>query len=96
MIDAFNMMTVKPYVLPMHPAEFLSFVDFATRQDGYIKAFVDETGADMSAFFRSPIDRMVDKACGHDPRREVLAKFMDWLAVNYWGMDDEGERNEHH
>jgi pyruvate-formate lyase-activating enzyme len=70
-------------------ADFVACVVATAGEPKIVARFTEETGVRLDrAFFRSPIEVMVDNAVGHDPRIEALAKFADWVVVNLWGEED--------
>lgn len=68
---------------------FLGAVSYCAGQREAVEQFEKDTGISLSvAFRRDGISMIVDKACGFDPRAEVMAKFADWVAVNVWGVEE--------
>ena len=65
---------------------FIGLVRFAFNKEEIVTQYKDETGIDIHRIVaRSPIESMVDKACGFDGHEEFAA-FADWVNVNFWGQ----------
>lgn len=84
----------KPQVmLPEGTPEFMAPAYFGCLQwaigfEDMRKQFETETGTSAPALPRSPIEAMVDKACGIDRQQEAkdyFNKFKAWHDVNVWG-----------
>lgn len=72
--EALGLMTVKPRVLPMHPAEFLSFCHWVTNSDSdYARGIWDDAVGSI----------VID----NEPSANELARIMDWIAINHWGLE---------
>ena len=66
---------------------FIGLIRFAFMEDEIVKKYKDDTGKDIRRIFpTSPIEMMVDKACGYDKREDFCA-FADWVNVTMWGEE---------
>jgi len=66
---------------------FVGLVRFALREKEIIDRFKADTGIDLSKLVsKSPIEKMIDTACGHNGRMEIIS-FVDWVNVNLWGEE---------
>lgn len=83
-----DFMTVRPLVLPMHPAEFLAFAYAIGSEPEVMEAYQKETGESLDRLApRSCFDALVDKATGNVVQKMAIAKYLDWLAIWYWGVE---------
>lgn len=83
-----DMMTVTPSILPLHPAEFMAFARAYGSQENVLQRYTDETGNDLSSIVpRSAMDAAIDNVTGGIAAKQQIAKYLDWLAINYWGVE---------
>lgn len=90
-------MTKKPYGLPLMLEAWRGCVAFAAGNEDLRLRFCDECSDEVKAIMakgvaRSPIEKMIDSACGFDRDShrgsKVFAEFCDWVTVNLWGEED--------
>ena len=67
----------------MAPA-FIGFVSFASKTPAMIEAFLAENPD--CTIGTTPLDRMIDKATGHDER--VAQRFFDWCVDQFGRPED--------
>ena len=86
-------MTVKPMYFSsgdwdtLHAPPFFALVAYAIGELEIVARFKTDTGHDLNQLTgRSPIERMVDTACGLD--KSMMAAFCDWVATNMWGVEE--------
>ena len=87
----FDLVALRPADTPASLTEaWLSCLRSISRSPGAIEAFVQDTGCTWTPG-RSPLERMVDEATGHD--RAAVEAFVRWVNVHVWGpmrlTDDE-------
>jgi len=68
-----------------------SFVDWASRNDEIVAQFESETGERKLPAPRNQLERMIDEACGAQADMDYAEKFMKWVTVNHWGLDEAPE-----
>lgn len=61
------------------------FVQFAFGEPGFREAFTAATGLTFPKPATTPIDALVDNACG--VHNAVLAKFVEWVTREHWGIE---------
>ena len=88
-------MKTKPYGLPLMLEAWQGCVAFAAKETKAIAAFLEQCSEETkkevlrSMRGRSPIERMVDVACGRDePNPAVWAEFCDWVTISLWGVEE--------
>lgn len=82
-------MKQEPYGLPLMEPAWFACVRWAIGTKEFRDAFKEETGLDLEMLAnRNPIDKMIDEATGF--QREIIVKFCDWVTVNVWGTEDDG------
>jgi hypothetical protein len=72
-----------------------AFVDWAFRMDDMRKAFESETGEVFPALAATPLDAMIDNACGFDRKTALKVyceRFTNWVTINHWGYEDAPEK----
>lgn len=71
-------------------AAWASFLDWAIRQPQIVDEFRRATSRPDFMRQRSPIDRLIDQACGVPPAgdNDDVAAFVRWATHEYWGIDD--------
>jgi hypothetical protein len=70
----------------MAPA-YYGCLHWAVKHKGILAAFEEETGTKPPPP-RTPIEKMVDTACGHDPNESFIRAFLQWFNENIWGGMD--------
>lgn len=74
----------------MAPA-YYGCLRWALTFDPILERFKSDTGKGLPAA-RSPIEKMVDQATGHDPYEDFFRAFVSWFNENIWGaIDGPGE-----
>lgn len=63
------------------------FVLYAWSQDGAHAAFRGATGRPQRPRRGSPIDALIDKACGVVEDDAYMTEFVDWVTANHWGTE---------
>lgn len=84
-----------PYGWPHMAGAYLGLLYFLAGKKEAQDAFKEATGKDILqavGFGVSPIDRMIDKATGHD--QEVVAAFADWVTEFHWGQDGDEDPDD--
>ena len=61
------------------------FVTFAWMQEDAHKAFRNATDRPQRFKSNSPLDALIDKACGGAEDDAYVSEFVDWVTKNHWG-----------
>lgn len=88
-------MKALPYGWPLMAGAYMGLLQFLITQPEAREAFKADTGMDVTralGFGVSPLDRMVDKATGHD--KAVVAAFADWVTETQWGDGSDPDEPE--
>lgn len=72
---------------------YFSCLHWAIGFEPALQSFTQDTGIPIPTN-RSPIEQMVDKACGRDPGEEFIRAFVPWFNTAVWGKMDGEDANE--
>lgn len=61
------------------------FIMFAWTQDGAHAAFRGATNRPQRSQTRTPLDILIDKACGASEDDRYMIEFIDWVTKTQWG-----------
>ncbi len=79
----FNLAALRPTDTPAYMTEaWLSCLLSVSRSPWALEAFAHDTGCTWTPG-RSPLERMVDEATGHD--QAAVEAFVRWVNVQVWG-----------
>jgi hypothetical protein len=84
-IMAIDIQTLMPSNTPsyMFPA-WAGCISWAASDQATIDAFAKANGIRVPPLAKSPLDEMIDAACGID-REGIARKFVAWVNDNIWG-----------
>jgi hypothetical protein len=84
-IDA---MTKTPFGEDFLAPVWIGAVWYTYRREDCRELFKQETGIDISEVVKAKgLEAMVDRATGF--QAEAIAKWADWVTVNFWGVEEE-------
>jgi len=83
-----------PFEREVMIAGWIGCINYAAETAEIRDAYKAETGKDFIATFkrRTPIDKMIDQACGFDheaAKHEAFLDFAEWVTRNLWGRADQ-------
>ncbi len=61
------------------------FITFAWMQEDAHTAFRGDTNRPQRSKCNSPLDALIDKACGGQVDEAYIREFIDWMTKNHWG-----------
>jgi len=71
----------------MAPA-YVGFLHWAIKKEKFWRQFKDETGLSLSEPAKTPIDALIDQACGVSKDDEdVMLQFVLWVTRTHWGEE---------
>lgn len=72
---------------PLNEVMWREFILFAWGEESAHAAFRGATGRPQRSKTGSPLDAMIDKACGAEEDDRYMEQFVDWVTTNYWGEE---------
>jgi len=73
--------------MPLMEGLFMACVSATVKEPGAVERFEKDTGYRLVAIARTPMDKLIDKACGRDSQAEIMARFCDWVVERVWGEE---------
>jgi hypothetical protein len=86
-------MKTTPYGEDYMAGGWIGLVEWLVTQDWAVSDFKEKTGHDIISIIKARgIDRMIDKATGHD--REVITAWADYVTEYHWGIEGDEQPEE--
>lgn len=80
-------MKTKPIGLPLMTEAFLSCASWAISRPEMVEEFKKETGLDLESIAsQRGLNKLIDEQTGY--ARESFVAWLDWVAMNIWGVDE--------